>query len=170
MIVLAPVRPPNHKRLLGGGAATRARHHPFRTRRACHPRPAESSTPGHAFTLVPATGEEPLIFAASNLALDAKRHHHRLAQEPGETKVELEVKSTAAHASESDDLSAASRKWCLRRPWAELLELWLRSDAAAADAMAKRTAALMVFQYVNIDDCGKAAATSKGIEQLLRNS
>ena len=127
VIVLAPgeAAKPQSVSLLEGAATVPAIIHSDSPQPAIHGPRIVGSTPGHAFNfLVPATGEKPLIFAASNLpeglVLDAETGIITGSlKQPGETKVELEVKNTRGTCKRgADDHRRPAQAGALRRRWA----------------------------------------------------
>jgi alpha-galactosidase len=132
------------------------------------------STPGRPFLfLIPATGEKPLSFAAKNLpeglSLDAETGIiSGSLKQPGETKVDLEVKNARGTATRELTIVGGPHKLALTPPmgwnswncWASAV-----SDAkvrAAADAMVKSGLAAHGFQYINIDDCWEGKRDASG--------
>ena len=132
------------------------------------------STPGRPFLfLIPATGEKPLHFAATNLpqglVLDAETGiiTGSLA-ESGSSVVQLEVKNARGAANRDLTIVGGRHKLALTPPmgwnswncWAGAV-----SDAkvrAAADAMVQSGLAAHGFQYVNIDDCWEGGRDANG--------
>jgi alpha-galactosidase len=132
------------------------------------------STPGRPFLfLVPATGEKPLAFSATNLpeglALDEKTGiiTGSLKQD-GTTVVELAVANSKGEAHRKLTIVGGRHKLALTPPmgwnswncWASAV-----SDEkvrAAADEMVKSGLAAHGFQYINIDDCWEGKRDAKG--------
>jgi len=135
------------------------------------------ATPGRPFEfMIPATGEGPLTFGATNLpaglTLDPKTGIISGAlQGIGSAKVRLSVRGPRGSASRSLTIVGGSRALALTPPmgW-NSWNVWAgRVDAGkvrdAADQLISAGLAAHGFQYVNIDDTWEAGRDAAGVIQ-----
>ena len=149
---------------------------------AIHSPRITGATPGRPFLfLVPATGQAPLSFSARNLpeglVLDPATGIIRGSlQQPGTTVVDLTVKNALGETSRKLTIVGGRHKLALTPPmgwnswncWADAVSH--DKVRAAADAMVRSGLAAHGFQYVNIDDAGRATATPTAKSTATRNS
>ena len=137
------------------------------------------ATPGRPFLfLVPATGEGPLTFSASNLpagiSLNAKTGIITGAiQQPGKTVATLEVKGPRGNAKR--EMTFVAGEHCLAQTppmgW-NSWNIWSRQlddgkVRRAADWMIKSGLAAHGYQYINIDDTWEGERDANG--EILTN-
>lgn len=135
------------------------------------------ATPQRPFLfLVPATGEAPLTFAATNLPAGLKFSASTgiisgALESPGETVVRLTVTNVHGQASRNLKIVGGKHKLAQTPPmgwnswncWAEAVSD--RRVRDAADAMVSSGLAAYGFQYINIDDCWQGKRDSNGVIQ-----
>lgn len=123
--------------------------------------------------LVPATGEQPLTYAASRLprglALDAKTGIiSGVSPGPGQYRVSLTVKSPKGKGQRNLTIVAGAHKLALTPPmgWNSWY-VWFGSVTqdkmiAAADGLVRTGLAAHGYNYVNIDDCWQGNRNANG--------
>lgn len=149
------------------------------------PRPAihypriTGATPGRPFLFrIPATGEGPLTFAASNLPKGLRLDERTgiltgSLEAPGRTEVELTVTGPKGSAKATLTIVGGTHQLALTPPmgWNSWNVWGGRVDAdkvrAAADAMVSSGLASHGFQYINIDDTWEG---SRGPDGVIRTN
>ena len=138
------------------------------------------ATPHRPFLfLIPATGEAPLTFAATNLPAGLKLDSDTgiisgALATMGETIVNLTVKNARGLASRKLKIVGGKHKLALTPPmgW-NSWNCWAKAVSdqkvrEAADAMVASGLAAHGFQYINIDDCWEGNRNAKGEIQSKR--
>lgn len=150
---------------------------PADPRTAIHGPRIYGSTPGHPFLfLIPATGQEPLTYAAKNLPAGLTLDTHTgiitgSLQKAGRTRVDITVSGPRGKASRGLTIVGGPRTLALTPPmgwnswnsWAGNVDD--PKVRASADAMIHSGLAGHGFQFINIDDTWEADRDANGVIQ-----